>query len=182
MPLFVAGLPIFSRAYYTHAASSTRRRSTSPLGSGPYKVGRFEPGRYIEYERVKDWWGADLPIDARAEQFRHRALRVSTATATSAFEGFTAKSYLFREEFTSRIWATRYDFPAIKDGRVKQAILPDDTPSGAQGWFMNTRRDKFKDPQAARSADLRVRFRVDQQEHHVRLLRAHASRCSRIPT
>ena len=63
-----------------------------------------------------------------------------------AFEGFTGKSYLFREEFTSRIWATRYDFPAIKDGRVKQEILPDDTPSGAQGWFINTRRDKFKNP------------------------------------
>ena len=54
------------------------------------------------------------------------------------FEGFTAKSYLFREEFTSRIWATRYNFPAIKDGRVKRDVIPDDTPSGAQGWFINT--------------------------------------------
>ena len=61
------------------------------------------------------------------------------------FEGFTAKNYLFREEFTSRTWATRYDFPAFKDGRVKRDVLPDDTPSGAQGWFINTRRDKFKD-------------------------------------
>ena len=60
------------------------------------------------------------------------------------FEGFTAKSYLFREEFTSRIWATRYDFPAIKDGRVKRDVLPDDTPSGAQGWFINTRRDEVQ--------------------------------------
>src|SRR6202008_3972083 len=63
-----------------------------------------------------------------------------------AFEGFTGKNYLFREEFTSRIWATRYNFPALKDGRVKQDILPDDTPSGAQGWFINTRRPQFKDP------------------------------------
>jgi microcin C transport system substrate-binding protein len=63
-----------------------------------------------------------------------------------AFEGFTGKNYLFREEFTARIWATRYDFPAIKDGRVKRETLPDDTPSGGQGWFINTRRDKFKDP------------------------------------
>ena len=63
-----------------------------------------------------------------------------------AFEGFTGKNYLFREEFTSRIWATRYDFPAVKDGRVKREILPDETPSGAQGWFINTRREKFKDP------------------------------------
>jgi len=61
------------------------------------------------------------------------------------FEGFTAKNYLFREEFTSRVWATRYDFPAFKDGRVKRDVLADDTPSGAQGWFINTRREQFKD-------------------------------------
>jgi microcin C transport system substrate-binding protein len=63
-----------------------------------------------------------------------------------AFEGFTGKNYLFREEFTSRIWATRYDFPAVRDGRVKRETLPDQLPSGGQGWFINTRRDKFKDP------------------------------------
>src|SRR5262249_22707848 len=50
------------------------------------------------------------------------------------------------EEFTSRIWATRYDFPAIRAGKVKKDVLPDDTPSGAQGWFINTRRPKFSDP------------------------------------
>jgi microcin C transport system substrate-binding protein len=143
VPLFVAGLPIFSRAYY---ATRPFDESTLdvPLGSGPYKVGRFSAGHFIEYERVKDWWGADLPVARRQnnfdvvrfEYYRDRDL---------AFEGFTAKSYLFREEFTSRIWATRYDFPAIRDGRVKREVLPDETPSGAQGWFINTRRDKFKD-------------------------------------
>src|ERR1044071_3789167 len=61
VPLFVAGLPIFSRAYYsTHHFEETTLEP--PLGSGPYKVGKFEVGRYIEYERVKDWWGAELPI------------------------------------------------------------------------------------------------------------------------
>src|SRR5579872_590801 len=144
VPLFVAGLPIFSRAYY-----STRPFDESsldvPLGSGPYKVGRFEPGRFIEYERVKNWWGADLPVGrgqnnfdiVRFEYYRDREV---------GFEGFTAKNYLFREEFTSRTWATRYDFPALKNGRVKKQVLPDDTPSGAQGWFINTRRAKFADP------------------------------------
>lgn len=143
VPLFVAGLPIFSRAYY---AKRPFEESTLeiPLGSGPYKVGRFEAGRYIEYERVKDWWAANLPVakglynfDAvRFEYYRDRDV---------AFEGFTGKNYLFREEFTSRIWATRYEFPAIKDGRVKREVLKDETPSGAQGWFINTRRAKFKD-------------------------------------
>jgi microcin C transport system substrate-binding protein len=144
VPLFVAGLPIFSRAYYT-TKNFDQSTLDVPLGSGAYKVGRFEPGRFIEYERVKDWWGAELPVTrglnnfdvVRFEYYRDR---------TVGFEGFTAENYLFREEFTSRTWATRYDFPAVKDGRVKKDVLPDDTPSGAQGWFINTRRAKFADP------------------------------------
>jgi microcin C transport system substrate-binding protein len=144
VPLFVAGLPIFSRAYY---ATRPFDESTLdvPLGSGAYKVGRFDAGRYIEYQRVKDWWGADLPVSRgqnnfdvlRFEYYRDRDV---------GFEGFSAGNYLFREEFTARIWATRYDFPAVKQGRVKRDEIPDDTPSGAQGWFINTRRPKFADP------------------------------------
>jgi microcin C transport system substrate-binding protein len=137
-------LPIFSRAYYSKRPFDESTLDV-PLGSGPYKVGRFEAGRYIEYERVKDWWGSELPVsrgqnnfdNVRFEYYRDRDV---------AFEGFTGKNYLFREEFTSRIWATRYDFPAIRDGRVKRDVLPDQTPSGAQGWFINTRREKFKNP------------------------------------
>jgi microcin C transport system substrate-binding protein len=143
VPLFVAALPIFSRAYYS---KKNFEESTLdiPLGSGAYKVGKFQVGHFIEFERVKDWWGADLPVSRgqnnfdvlRFEYYRDREV---------GFEGFTGKNYLFREEFTSRFWATRYEFPAFKDGRVKLDVLPDDTPSGAQGWFINTRREKFKD-------------------------------------
>ena len=144
VPLFVVGLPIFSRAYYGKRPFEESTLDI-PLGSGPYQVGRFESGRFIEYRRVQNWWGADLPVargknnfdTLRYEYYRDRDV---------GFEGFTAKSYLFREEFTSRIWATRYDFPAIKDNRVKRDVIPDDTPSGAQGWFINTRRAKFGNP------------------------------------
>jgi microcin C transport system substrate-binding protein len=144
VPLYIVSLPIFSKAYYATRPFDESTLDT-PLGSGPYKVGKFEANRYIEYDRVKDWWGADLPVSrgiynfdtVRYEFYRDRDV---------AFEAFTAKNYLYREEFTARVWATRYDFPAIKDGRVKREILPDETPSGAQGWFINTRRDKFKDP------------------------------------
>ena len=143
VPLFVAGLPIFSRAYY---AKQPFDQSTleAPLGSGPYKVGRFEPGRFIEFERVKDWWGADLPVSRGVNNFdiiRYEYYRDRDV----GFEGFTAKNYLFREEFTSRTWATRYTFPAFQNGRVKRDQIPDATLSGAQGWFMNTRRTQFKD-------------------------------------
>ncbi len=144
VPLFVAGLPIFSRAYYAQKPFDQSTLDV-PLGSGAYKVGRFEAGRYIEYDRVKDWWGADLPVSRgqnnfdtqRFEYYRDRDV---------GFEGFTAQNYLFREEFTSRTWKTRYGFPAVKDGRVKLDTIADDTPSGAQGWFINTRRPKFADP------------------------------------
>jgi microcin C transport system substrate-binding protein len=144
VPLFVASLPIFSRAYYG-ARKFSESTLDIPLGSGPYRVGRFEAGRYIEYQRVPDWWGAALPVSVgfynfdivRFEFYRDRDV---------GFEGFTAKNYLFREEFTARTWATRYDFPAIRDGRVKQELIPDDTPSGGQGWFFNTRRPKFANP------------------------------------
>jgi microcin C transport system substrate-binding protein len=156
IPLFLASLPIFSRAYY---ATKNFEDSTLdvPLGSGPYRVGRFEAGRFIEYERVKDWWGTDLPVSRgqnnfdtiRYEYYRDRDV---------AFEGFTARNYLFREEFTSRIWATRYDFPALRDGRVKREVLPDLTPSGAQGWFINTRREKFKDPRVREAIGLAFDF------------------------
>jgi microcin C transport system substrate-binding protein len=144
VPLYVAGLPIFSKAYY-----ATRPFDESsldvPLGSGPYKVGKFEVNRFVEYERVKDWWAADLPVCRGSYNFnvvRYEFYRDRDV----AFQGFTAQSYLFREEFTARVWATRYDFPAVKDGRVKMETLPDETPSGAQGWFINTRREKFTDP------------------------------------
>ena len=121
------------------------RRSRCRSAPGPTRSAASSPAAIIEYQRVKDWWGAELPVArgqnnfdiVRFEYYRDREV---------GFEGFSAKNYLFREEFTSRTWATRYDFPAMKDGRVKRDMLPDDTPSGAQGWFINTRRAKFADP------------------------------------
>ncbi|MGA7998399.1 MAG: extracellular solute-binding protein [Bradyrhizobium sp.] len=144
VPLYVAGLPIFSKAFYATRPFDESTLDT-PLGSGPYKVGKFEVNRYIEFERVKDWWGAELPVARGSSNFdvvRYEFYRDRDV----AFEGFTGRNYLFREEFTARVWATRYDFPAVKDGRVKMEVLPDQTPSGGQGWFINTRRDKFRDP------------------------------------
>ncbi len=142
-PLTAANLPILSKAYY---ASRPFDETTldPPLGSGPYKVGKFEQGRFMEFERVKDWWGADLPINRG--QYNFDVMRYDYyRDRDTAFEGFSGKSYLFREEFTSRVWATRYDFPAVRDGRVKRESIPDERPSGAQGWMINTRRERFQD-------------------------------------
>ena len=144
VPLFAASLPIFSKAYYSAHAFDASTLDV-PLGSGPYRVGPFEVGRYIEYRRDPAYWGNELPVNVgvnnfdvlRYEYFRDREV---------GFEAFKARAYLFRQEFTARSWATGYNFPALNEGKVKREILPDRTPSGAQGWFLNLRRPKFADP------------------------------------
>jgi microcin C transport system substrate-binding protein len=156
-PVLAAGMPIFSRAYYDAKYPFDETTLEPPLGSGPYRVGKLEQGRFIELERVPDWWGTALPIMRglfnfdvmRSEYYRDREV---------AFEGFTAKTYLFREEYTSKTWATRYTFPAIQSGRVKREVIPDERPSGAQGWMINTRREKFRDPRLREALALAFDF------------------------
>ncbi len=89
VPLFVAALPIFSRAYYAKR-NFDETSLEAPLGSGAYKVGRFEAGRFIEYERVKDWWGAKLPVAIGQNNFD--VLRFDFYRDRDvAFEGFTGQ-------------------------------------------------------------------------------------------
>jgi microcin C transport system substrate-binding protein len=156
MPLVVAALPIFSESYY-RTRDFEAATLEAPLGSGPYKVGRLESGRYIELERVPDYWAKDLPVNVGQNNFdriRHEYYRDRDV----AFEGFKGGAYTFREEFTSRIWNNGYDFQAVKDGRVKREVLPDETPSGMQGWWLNLRRDKFKDPRVREAIGLAFDF------------------------
>jgi microcin C transport system substrate-binding protein len=156
LPLTVATLPIFSKAYY---ASQPFDETTldPPLGSGPYLVDHLAPGRTIVYRRNPDYWAKDMPVNRgrwnfdkiRFEYFRDR---------TAGMEAFKAGFYDFREEFTSKVWATEYDFPAIRAGKIKKEILPDETPSGTQGFFINTRREQLKDPRVREALDLAFDF------------------------
>ena len=141
--LIVAGQPIFSKAYYDkHPFDETTLER--PLGSSAYKVGAFEQGRFISFDRVKDYWAKDLPVNLgqgnfdviRYEYFRERQV---------GFEGFKSGVITFQEDFTSINWAKGYDFPAVTDGRVKRETIPDQAPRGAQGWYPNIRRAKFQD-------------------------------------
>lgn len=140
----IAGCPIMSRDWW-EGRTFDATLSEAPLGSGPYRVGRFNFGSFIEFDRVEDGWAANLPVmrgrynfdRIRYDYFRDR---------NASFEAFKAGVILFREEFTSRNWANDYNFPALLDGRVKQDEVPDETPSAGQAWFFNTRRSKFADP------------------------------------
>ncbi len=144
LPLLIATLPIFSKKYYTryNFEASTL---TPPLSSGPYTVGRYEIGRYIEYRKVEDYWANDLPVNKGHHNFniiRFDFFRDRQAT----FEAFKKGALTFHEEFSSKTWATEYNFPAFTEGRVVKREFAIGLPSGAQGWFLNTRRDKFSDP------------------------------------
>jgi microcin C transport system substrate-binding protein len=156
LPLIVASLPIFSKAYYaTHKFDQTTLQP--PLGSGPYTIASFRQGQTITYRRNPNYWGKDLPVNRgrwnfdtiRFEYFRDR---------TAAMEAFKAGAYDFREEFTSKTWATGYDFPAVREGLVKREVLPDHTPSGTQGYFLNTRRPALKDIRVREALELAFDF------------------------
>ncbi|MDX3809601.1 MAG: extracellular solute-binding protein [Bosea sp. (in: a-proteobacteria)] len=154
--LVVASLPVFSEAYWS-TRDFTASTLEAPLGSGAYKVGRFEQGRFIEFERVADYWAKDLPVNVgtnnfdrvRWEYFRDRQV---------AFEGFKSGVITFQEEFTSRIWATGYDFPAVKEGKVKKESLRRTEPVASQGWIYNLRREKFADPRIREALGLAFDF------------------------
>jgi microcin C transport system substrate-binding protein len=156
LPLTVATLPIFSKAYYA-TRSFDETTLDPPLASGPYLVDQVAQGRSIVYRRNPDYWAKDLPVNRgrwnfdkiRFEYFRDR---------TPAMEAFKAGAYDFREEFTSKVWATEYNFPAIRSGRVKTETLADETPSGTQGFFINTRREELKDPRVREALDLAFDF------------------------
>lgn len=156
LPRLVASLPLLSATYYkTHDFSKTSL--DAPLGSGAYKIKKYDQGRFITYERRNDYWAKDLPINIgryNFDELRYEYYRDDT----SEFEGLTSHTYDLREEFTSKNWATGYNIPQIKSGKLKRDTLPDKSPSGAQGFFMNMRRDKFKDPRVREALDLAFDF------------------------
>ncbi len=115
-----------------------------PLGSGPYRLVSLEPGRDLAYERVEDYWAADLPVRRGFYNF-DRIVYNYYLDRVILFEAFKGQEYDFRREFTSRNWATGYDFEAAENGQMLREELPTIRFSGQQGFFMNTRRAPFDD-------------------------------------
>jgi microcin C transport system substrate-binding protein len=156
LPGVVAALPIFPKAFYA-ARDFAQPSLEPPLGSGPYRLGTFDQGAYVTYVRRADYWGKDLPVnrgrfnfdEIRLDYYRDR---------TAGFEAFSAGKVDFREEFVARDWATAYDIPAVRDGRILREEITDNTPSGTQGYLLNKRRDKFKDPRVREALGLAFDF------------------------
>jgi microcin C transport system substrate-binding protein len=156
LPLIVGGLPVLSKAYYT-AQAFDQTTLDPPLGSGPYAIADFKPGTFVAYKRRADYWARDLAVTKgrfNFDELRYEYYRDRTAELQSLLNG----SYDFREEFTSKDWATAYDVPAVREGKVLRQVLPDASPSGAQGFFINTRKPKFADARVRLALDLAFDF------------------------
>ncbi|MFV0295403.1 MAG: extracellular solute-binding protein, partial [Hyphomicrobiaceae bacterium] len=156
LPLVVGGLSILPKHYYdTHKFAETTLKV--PVGSGPYTIADYKQGQHVTYKRRADWWAKDLPVmrgrynfdELRFEYYRDR---------TAELESIKSGTIDYREEFTSRDWVTAYNIPAVRNGWLIKVTLPDDTPSGEQGYFMNTRREKFKDIRVRQALGLAFDF------------------------
>jgi len=122
----------------------------APLGSGPYQVESFEPGRHIKYRRVPDYWGRDLAVNVGRNNFDEIEYDYYR-DGTVALEAFKAGEYDFRLENSSKSWATAYDFPAVKNKLVRVEEIRHNRPVGMQAFAFNTRRPQFQDARVRRA-------------------------------
>ncbi len=136
-------MPVLSKAYWS-SRDFEKTTLDPPLGSGPFKIDSLDPGRSITYRRVPDYWGANLPVNKgrfNVDVIRYDYYR----DGTIALEAFKAGQYDVRRENSSKSWATGYDSPALREGLIKKEQIPNQLPSGMQGFGYNLRRPLFQD-------------------------------------
>lgn len=152
------GLPIFSKADFEANHRDLGESSNLPyVGSGPYLFDRADIGRSVSWKRNPDYWGANLPINIGRNNFDRIRIEYF-GDYESAFEAFKAGEYRFRNEASSIIWATRYDFPAFTQGWVRKEELADGNVANGQAWAINLRRPQFQDVRVREALGLLFNF------------------------
>ena len=163
LPTIVGQLNIIPKHYWTGKDKDGKQRDPSkstmepPLGSGPYKIKSVTTGRSITYERVKDYWGKDLPVNIgknNFDQIQYTYFRDSTI----AFEAFKAGKLDVFEVSSSKRWATGFSFNAMKNGKVTQKIVPKKSVKYMQAFAFNTRKSKFSDRRVRKALDYAFDF------------------------
>ncbi|MDX2307675.1 MAG: extracellular solute-binding protein [Hyphomicrobium sp.] len=163
LPLIVGQLSIIPKHYWTGKDAKGEPRDLAkstldaPLGSGPYKVKLVEAGRRVVYERVKDWWGTNLPVSRGLYNFDEISY-VYFKDRLPAFEAFKSGVFDFWPESVASAWATQYDFDAVKKGLVAKEALPHARVASMQGFTLNSRRKAFEDIRVRRAFVLAFNF------------------------
>ncbi|WP_417566726.1 extracellular solute-binding protein [Marinobacter sp.] len=144
LPLILGQMPILP-AHYWQSHEFGENGLTPPVGSGPYRIGSFEAGRSITYERIEDYWAKDLGV--RKGRFNFDQITYDYYTDdTVALEGFKAGSFDFRLESSAKNWATAYTGDRFENGTIVKEAIEHHRPTGMQGFAFNARRDVFSDP------------------------------------
>ncbi|MCD6430847.1 MAG: ABC transporter substrate-binding protein [Deltaproteobacteria bacterium] len=143
LPLIVGQLVVLPRHFWQDKEFN-KAGLDLPLGSGPYRIKSFIPGKSVTYERVADYWAADLPVNKGRYNF-DTLIYDYYRDATVALEAFKAGEYDFRHENVSKNWATLYNGPQFADGRIIKKEIVHEIPQGVQGFVFNTRRSQFAD-------------------------------------
>ncbi|SEI70647.1 microcin C transport system substrate-binding protein [Azotobacter beijerinckii] len=143
LPLILGQLAVLPKHWWA-GRDFTKSGLEPPLGSGPYRVADVQPGRSIRYERVKDWWGKDLPVSRGFYNFD--AMQVDYyRDNTVALEALKAGQFDYWLETSAKNWATAYDTPAVKNGQLIKEEIANNNPAGMQGFIFNIRRPLFQD-------------------------------------
>ncbi len=143
LPLIMGQLPVLSKDYWQDRDFEATTLDV-PVGSGPYRIERFETGRHIVYQRDPEYWGKDLPLNRgfyNFDRIRYDYFR----DATVALEAFKAGAYDIRRENSAKQWATGYASPALEQGLIKKLEIPHQRPAPMQGFVYNLRRSMFQD-------------------------------------
>lgn len=164
LPQVIGQLRVLPKHWWTGKDAEGRSRNIAettlevPLGSGPYRLAKFDAGRSATYERVPDYWGRDLPVKRGQNNFdtvRYEYFR----DATVLVEALKGDLYDFRQENIARQWATAYDdFPAVKEGRLVKEQFPDRGNGIMQAFVFNQRKAMFKDERVRRAFNLAMNF------------------------
>ena len=154
----VGGLPVKSKVWFEKTGAKLDESRMEPaIGSGPYVLESYDINKRITYTRNPDYWGKDLPFNKGRGNFD--TIRIEYfADSNAAFEGFKSGAYTFRQENSSKSWATAYDFPALDEGHVIKTLLPDGGMATGQSYVMNLRRDKFDDIRVRQAVGLLFNF------------------------
>ncbi len=154
--MILAMMPVLSKAYWTGKTFDSTTL-TPFLSNGAYKIATVEPGRRIIYERVKDYWAADL-LPSKGHYNFDRVVYDFYRDDSIAFESFKSGDLNLRREWDAGQWQNGYDFPAIKDGRAMHESLPHGRPDRVRGFIFNTRREPFTDIRVRQAFNLLMDF------------------------
>jgi len=145
LPLIIAGfLPIISKNYY-QKIDVTKTFLDIPVGNGPYQITELDPGRKIIYQRVKNYWAKDLPVNKG--QYNFDTLTYDYYKDSNVLlEAFKVGEYDYRREYNAQRWQTNYDFSAVSRGDVILKEMKNDRPTGMNALVMNSRKEIFKNP------------------------------------